>query len=147
MVAAYWPVPTMQDAGLGPVGHRELDASSRARRTSERPAPPTLVRFLTPREVCEAFWNRRSRSDEVVPSSRARSSDAAHLTRDLVFADDDRLEARAHGEQVLDDLVAGDDADAVAQVVGSTPLAALMVSMVASTATALAAVRGSSTSR
>ncbi len=51
-----------------------LEASSRASRTSDRPAPPMAVCVLTPRLVCVARWKRRSRPDDVVPSSRALSS-------------------------------------------------------------------------
>ena len=70
VVAAYRPVPTTRTE-LSAQSTTRLEASSRARRTSERAAPPTAVLFRTSRLVCVAFWNSCSRSRLVVPARRA----------------------------------------------------------------------------
>ena len=46
---------------------------------------------------------------------------AAHLTRDLILADDDRLEAGGYGEEVLDDGVPAEDGHRGSQLVGAHP--------------------------
>ncbi|OUD86368.1 hypothetical protein BC477_00140 [Clavibacter michiganensis subsp. michiganensis] len=51
-----------------------LSARSSARRTMDRPALCRPVRVLTPREVLDAVWKRRSRPVLVVPPVRAPSS-------------------------------------------------------------------------
>ena len=117
---AYWPVPTTSTFWVLQSAMREA-ASSRASRTSERPAVPIAVCVFTSREVCEALWNSRSSREDVVPSARAPLERAAHLPRDLVLADDDRFESGRDGEEVLDRTLAGDDRDRAAQRIRFDP--------------------------
>jgi hypothetical protein len=106
-----------QHPGVGPVrdargGELEGEAHERTTRASDV------------RAVLDAAGRVRGLLEQPLEIGRRRAAltgaleRAAHLARDLVFADDDRLEAGAHGEEVLDDLVARDDPHAVAEVVG-----------------------------
>jgi hypothetical protein len=76
------------------------------------------------RAVLDAARRVRGLLEETLEVGRRRADlagaleGAAHLAGDLVLADDDGLEAARDGEEVLDDLVARDDAHRVAHLVG-----------------------------
>ena len=92
-----------------PVG--DAAASSSARRTIERPAAPSDVEPSPARGAGGALKDRLQAPRSSCRRRARRPQGTAHLPRDLVLADDDRLEARGHGEQVARRLSAGEHGD------------------------------------